>query len=118
MVVFRFLADENVETPYLKALSQNIAGIEVVRVQDVGLSSTPDDVILAWATEHNYIVLTHDVRTMPNFVYQRLVEGKTSACVIAFKTTHPVPDVVADLKSMIEASSVDEWHNKVVQLPL
>jgi hypothetical protein len=35
----------------------------------------PDDQLLVWLADEGRILLTHDVRTMPRFVYERVRAG-------------------------------------------
>jgi predicted nuclease of predicted toxin-antitoxin system len=46
--------------------------IDLVRVQDVGLSGEDDPTILSWAASENRILLTHDVATITRFAYERI----------------------------------------------
>lgn len=36
--------------------------VDIVRVQDVGLSEADDPTVLQWAAQNNRVVLTHDPR--------------------------------------------------------
>ncbi len=45
----RFLADENFNNAILRGLLRRKPDIDIVRVQDVGLSGASDPEILAWA---------------------------------------------------------------------
>jgi hypothetical protein len=46
--VIRFLADEDFNNDLLRALRRRRPAVDVVRVQDVGLSGPPDPAVLAW----------------------------------------------------------------------
>lgn len=39
--------------------------LDIVRVQDVGLSGKSDPEVLKWAVAENRILITHDVHTIP-----------------------------------------------------
>ncbi len=56
----RFLADENFNNAILRGLLRRKPDIDIVRVQDVGLSGASDPEILAWAAREDRLVLTHD----------------------------------------------------------
>lgn len=86
----KFLTDENFEGAIFRGLLRRKPDINIVRVQDVGLSETDDSTILAWANEEGRILLTHDRRTMPQYAYQRMSEGKSIAGMIVMKATIPV----------------------------
>jgi predicted nuclease of predicted toxin-antitoxin system len=60
----QFLADENLNNQIVRGMLRQSSDIDIVRVQDVGLSGADDPTVLAWAAQEGRIVLTHDVATM------------------------------------------------------
>ena len=62
--MLRLLADENFNNQIVRGILRRRPEIDMVRVQDVGLSNTDDRVILEWAAQQGRILLTHDVETM------------------------------------------------------
>ena len=73
--MLRFLADENFNNYVVRGMHRAYPEIDLVRVQDVGLSCREDPVILAWAAEHGRVLLTHDARTVPRFAAERVARG-------------------------------------------
>ncbi len=57
----KFLADENFDNTIIRGLLRRQADIDIVRVQDVGLSGKDDPAVLEWAAQELRILLTHDV---------------------------------------------------------
>lgn len=51
MIVLRFLADENFNNDILRGVLRRTPDVDILRVQDVGLSGRPDPEILAWAAQ-------------------------------------------------------------------
>ncbi len=49
LVVLRFLADENFDNRFLRALMRQDADVDVIRVQDTELYQSDDPTILEWA---------------------------------------------------------------------
>ena len=49
--------------------------IDIVRVQDIGLRTEDDEVILDYAVASGRIILTHDAKTMPFHAYHRIEKG-------------------------------------------
>ena len=47
--MLKLVSDENFNADILRGLYRRRPDLDVVRVQDVGLSATPDPGILAWA---------------------------------------------------------------------
>ncbi|WP_425437556.1 DUF5615 family PIN-like protein [Nocardioides gansuensis] len=65
------MADENFDGNILAGLRRAVPELDIVRVQDVGLRTADDPTILARPAERNRALLTHDVRTIPDFARAR-----------------------------------------------
>ena len=63
--MIRLLADGNLNNHIYRSLLLQRPGLDIVRVQDLGLSGKPDPEVLRWAVDENRILITHDVRTIP-----------------------------------------------------
>lgn len=74
--------------------------------------------VLAWAAKEQRILLTHDVKTMPKFVYERVAAGLTVPGVFEVKRDMPIGQAIDELLTIIGASEQSEWENQVVYLPL
>jgi hypothetical protein len=111
------LTDENFNGKVLSALQQRLPGLDVVRAQDVGLMSLPDEEVLAWAAAQNRITLSHDVETMPPLAWDRVRQGLPMPGLLIIG--QHVPDGVALQELVVVAicSSHDEWANRVEFLP-
>jgi predicted nuclease of predicted toxin-antitoxin system len=62
--MIRFLADENLNNQIVRGVLRRNPNIDIVRVQDIGLSQADDPTVLEWAAQNGCVVLTHDVATM------------------------------------------------------
>ena len=118
MVMLRFAADENFKTAILRGLFRHRADLDIVRVQDVGLSETDDNVILEWAAKENRILLTHDVTTVTDFAYQRVRDGKSMPGVFEIGRHVTVAQAIEDILLIAESSYDGEWEGQVRYLPL
>ena len=67
-----FLADENLNNNLIRALSRRRPGIDLQRVQDVGLRTHSDEEIIEYAVAERRILLTHDVRRLPRSMFRTL----------------------------------------------
>jgi predicted nuclease of predicted toxin-antitoxin system len=63
----RFLADENIDPDLVLGLRRRVEGIDILRVQDVGLRTVDDAEILQWAADEGRILISHDLKTIPGF---------------------------------------------------
>jgi predicted nuclease of predicted toxin-antitoxin system len=77
--VIKLVADENFHGAILRGLIRRMPGLDLVRVQDIGLAQTPDPVILTWAAREQRVLLTHDRDTVPGFAYDRVRTGEPMA---------------------------------------
>ena len=59
--MLRFAADENFNGDIIRGLLRRKPDLDVVRMQDVGLSGADDGTVLEWAALQGRVVITHDV---------------------------------------------------------
>lgn len=114
----KFLADENFEGAIYRGLIRRSPNLNIVRVQDAGLSHANDLEILEWANSEGRILLTHDRRTMPRYAYERMAEGKSIAGMIVMRATIPVSTAIDDILLIEACSTTEEWVDMVQDLPL
>lgn len=114
----RFLADENFNFGIVRGLRRRLPSLDLVRVQELGLSGAVDPDILELAANMGRVVLTHDVNTMTKFTYQRLEVDTPMPGVVAVPDTLSVGRAIEDLILMIGGSLEHEWDNQVRYLPL
>lgn len=116
--MMRFLADENFNSRIFKGLKKRVPDLDIVRVQDVGLTGSDDPTILEWAARENRILLTHDFETMVKFAYERIEANLPVAGVFEIHEAIPVGTAIEELVLIIGASEPEEWRNRVEFLPL
>ena len=114
----RFLADENFNGKLLTALHTALPQLDVVRVQDTNMAASPDPELLEWAATNNRIILTHDVRTLAGFAYNRVREGLSMPGIIEIKISGSIGSIADDLILLIETSTPQEFENQVRFIPL
>ncbi|MGA2740624.1 MAG: DUF5615 family PIN-like protein [Bryobacteraceae bacterium] len=92
--------------------------VDVVRVQDAGLTGAEDRTVLEWAARHDRVLLTHDVQTLIGFAWEFVRLGKPMAGVIVLGRNVRVSQAVEELLLIAECSESDEWAGVVAYLPL
>src|SRR5690349_17045819 len=102
--MLRFVADENFDNDIVRGVRRRNSAIDIVRVQDVGLGGADDPAILAWSAEQERVVLTHDVRTMTRFAYDRVREGQRMPGVFEVGYKVPVRVAIEDIVLLAEGS--------------
>jgi predicted nuclease of predicted toxin-antitoxin system len=118
MPALKFLADENFLSAILRGLLRRDPEIDIVRAQDQGLANTDDPIILEWAANHNRIVLTHDLRTMPDFAYERITRQQKMPGMIAMRQDVHIGTAIEDMLLIVECMTPEELENGVLRLPL
>jgi hypothetical protein len=116
--VLRWLADENFNNDILRALFRRRPEIDIIRVQDAGLSGADDETLLAWAAERDRILLTHDVSTITAHAYLRVRSGARMPGVFELSRDVSIRDAVEDILLLTEGSRPGEWEGQVRYLPL
>ena len=116
--MFKLLADENLNGDVLRGLLLRDPGLDIVRVQDVGLYSEEDPEVLAWAAGEERIILTHDGATMPDHAYARVDAGEKMPGVFVISERLSVGQAIKEVLLTIECSEPSEWTDRVVRLPL
>src|ERR1700676_44222 len=79
--MLRMAADEDFNNRILRGLRRRNPALDVVRVQDAGLTSATDPEVLQWAADEGRVLVTHDVSTMTEFAYERVRNGQRMPCV-------------------------------------
>jgi len=113
----RFLTDENFNRYILEGLLRRRPELNIVRVQDVELGNTDDEIILEWALQANRILLTHDVSTMTYFGQQRIAAGLNTAGIVVVIESVSIGRILDDLLFLIDYN-VDDWENTLWFVPL
>lgn len=113
-----FLADENFKGEITRGLLRREPDLDLVRVQDVGLSGADDPEILAWAAQGGRILLTHDFATIPDHAYERVAAGEAMPGVFVVPRRLSVRHIIDDVLFLAAETTPQEWAGVVLYLPL
>jgi hypothetical protein len=116
--LLRLAADENFNGHILRGLLRRNPGVDVIRIQDTEVSGAEDPVVLEWTAREGRILITHDVKTITRFAYERVAEGKAMPGVFEVSDTIPIGKAIEDLLFLVECSREGEWEGQVRHLPL
>lgn len=116
--MLRFLADENFNNQIVRGVLRQNPNVDVVRVQDVGLSAADDPSVLEWVAQQRRVVLTHDVATMTQFAYERVQTGLLMPGLFEVSRRVPVGLAIEEILLLAECSLEGEWEGQVRFLPL
>jgi predicted nuclease of predicted toxin-antitoxin system len=118
----KILVDMNLSPGWVRVLGD--AGWDAVHWSKVGDKRAPDEIIMSWARENDYIVFTHDL----DFGVLLALTRAESPSVIQVRTQDVFPEVLGDrlIKVLQEHQSVlekgalitvDEGKSRVRILP-
>jgi hypothetical protein len=116
--VLKLVSDENFNGDILRGRYRRGPDLDVVRVQDVGLSQARDPEILAWAAAEGRIVLTHDRETMPTFAYSRVKSGQMMPGVFLVNDQMPIGQAIDEILLAAECLTPAECEGFVRFFPL
>jgi hypothetical protein len=89
-----------------------------VTVSETGLGQAADEVVLEHAATESRVVISHDFRTMKARAEDRLHSGLPMAGLILVRQDSRLGQVIEDLVVIGETTTAEEWHGKIVFLPL
>ncbi len=116
--MLRFAADENFNNAILRGLLRRNPDLDIVRVQDVGLSGANDPTVLEWSAREERILLTHDVATITRYAYERVQAGKPMPGVFEVGRNVSIGTAIEDILLIAECAVEGEWEGQVRYLPL
>ena len=113
----KFLADHDLNEQIVIGVLRRAPQITFVCGRDVGLADQPDPVIVDYAAAEGFIVVSHDVNTMPATSYVRMGQGRPMAGLLLVPQTSPIGLIIENLLLVWSASDATEWEHQVVFLP-
>ncbi|MEW6239034.1 MAG: DUF5615 family PIN-like protein [Candidatus Omnitrophota bacterium] len=116
--MLRFAADENFNNDIIRGLLRRNPNLDIVRIQDAGLSGADDESVLEWAAKEDRILLTYDVSTITRYAYERIRTGKPMPGVFESNRSVPIQITIEDILLLNDCSVPGEWIGQVRYLPL
>src|SRR5262245_30550605 len=100
--MLRLAADENFNGDIIRGLHRRAPTIDIVRIQDVGLSGASDPAVLEWAAGQGRILITHDISTLARHAFDRIAAGVRMPGVFEVRSTAPIGQTIDDLLLLAE----------------
>jgi hypothetical protein len=116
--MLRFLADENFNNDIVRGLRRLWPDADISTVQGLGMHGAADSDVLEWAAANERILLTHDWRTMPGHVRDRLARNEPVSGVLVVPTTLPLRRAIEEVAIVAVCSEPADWRDQIVRLPL
>ena len=114
----RCLADHDLNEHIIDGVQRREPALEFVRARDVGMNNRIDAEVLAYAASRGYLVVSHDVNTMPKAAQGLLDAGEKMTGLLMAQQTKPIGPVIETLVLIWSASEAEEWDGHVRFLPL
>ena len=116
--MLRLAADENFNADIVRGLLRRNPKLDIVRVQDVGLSGADDPSVLHWAADQGRVIVTHDISTLAKHAFARVAANQPMPGVFEVRSVAPVGQTIEDLILLAECSFDGKWEGQVRYLPL
>ncbi len=116
--MLKLATDENFNNDILRGILRRNPDLDILRIQDVGLSGADDPTVLEWAAQEGRILLTHDVQTITRYAYERVEANQAMPGVFEVGRSVPVGIAIEDILLLAECSLEGEWEGQVRYLPL
>ena len=115
----KWLADECFDNDIIRGLLRRSHDLDLVRAQDVSwIAGRDDEKLLAWATQNERVVLTHDLATMvPALLIQQQQESGCTPVVLV-QDSLPIGAVIEEILLLDKYSEKSDWAAGVIYLPL
>jgi hypothetical protein len=114
----RFLADHDLNEHIVAGVLRREPALEFIRLRDVGLSDRPDAEVLAFAAASGFLLVSHDVNTMPAAAYARVAAAELMSGLLMVHQAQSIAPIIDSLVLIWSASEAEEWHGQVCFLPL
>jgi predicted nuclease of predicted toxin-antitoxin system len=116
--MLRLLTDEDVHGDIVRGLLRRQPALDLIRVQDVGLIQTPDNIILDWAAQQGRVVVSVDKKTLAVDVWERVVRGLPMSGVVILRTLLTIGQAINELELVALGGNPDDLRNQVIYLPM
>lgn len=115
----QFQADEDLDRDIVTGLRRRETSIVFEIIPTPGLpKGTLDPAVLAFAAGQGRILVSHDLKTMPQHFADFLASGQHSAGLVLVPRKLPIAQVIEELYLIWEATTPDYWRNLIQYLPL
>lgn len=115
--MLRLAADENFNGDIVRGLLRRNPQVDIVRLQDAGLSGADDPSVLQWAADHGRALITHDISTLAKCALDRVAAGQPMPGVFEVRSVAPIGQTIDDLILLVECSIEGEWEGQIRFLP-
>jgi hypothetical protein len=117
-MALRLASDVNANGAVIRGVRRNAPHLDLVRLQDIGMATTPDPEVLEWAAGEGRVVLTSDRQTMIDFAYDRVRAGQPMAGLLVLRNRGSIRQAIDDIVYVAEVSDEGDLRDQVLYIPL
>lgn len=108
----RFLWDENASHHLLRAVRRTRSDLDIVTVQQLGLTAASDPVVLDRAVADGRVLVTHDRSTILGIVAARKRAGTAVPGIVVVQLSKAsIGDLASGLLFLAETAEPGDWEN-------
>jgi len=116
--MLRLAADENFNNDIVRGLLRRKRDLDIVCIQNVGLSGADDLTVLEWTAQEGRILFTHDVTTITRYAYERIQSNKHMPGIFEVSRKVPIGLAIEEILLIAECGHEGEWEGQIRYLPL
>jgi predicted nuclease of predicted toxin-antitoxin system len=117
MTTVQFQADADLNHAIVNGTRRRRLSLNFQSANTANLEGKKDPEGLAIAAQAGRILVTHDRKTMP-IEFGAFVIGQQSAGVLIVSQNLPIADAIESIILIWETTTVEEWMNQIMTLPL
>jgi hypothetical protein len=106
--MLRLASDADVHGDIPRGLRRRLPIVDLIRVQDALPEGTHDNIVLAWASTENRVLISNDRNTMVGFAYQRAARGEPMPGLIVTTNEQSIGSAIDDLAVIAEYMPEEE----------
>lgn len=116
--MIKILADQNFNGRILKGLKSRLSDLDCLTTYEIGMQKYKDYDLLTFAAEENRIILTHDARTFPRYIREKIEKGEKIAGVIIVSNKCSIGQAIDEIQIALICNTESEWQNNITRIPL
>ena len=116
MTKIRFQADADLKQTIVSGVIRKQPRIAFQSANEAALEGIKDSEVLAISARDKRVLVTHDRKTMPT-EFGQFIANQTSAGVFIISQSLAVRDAIDAIILVWEASTAEEWVNRIMTFP-
>jgi Domain of unknown function (DUF5615) len=116
MTRIRFQADADLRQAIVSGVIRRQPHLDFQSANEAGLEGIKDPEVLAIASRDGRVLVTHDRKTMPT-EFGQFVMSQRSSGVLIISQSLPISEAIDALILVWEASTAEEWIDRIMTFP-